>query len=237
MALRLDATTDLIIRSSNNPTVTSFSVLGWFKISVDRNDESTFIAVGVTTTRYSLGTSATGTNVEMYNNSTVAAGSALTVGTWFHAALTCAGTGAGQLLGYINGVQDTVLAGHGSVANTNLWIANNAAPTPEFLNGCTAAIKVYSAVLTAAEIAREMRYYRPIRGANLNSWMPCVHPTAASNGADFSGNGFNFTISGAPVVEDGPPIAWAPRHRMRPWASAVPGGVSIGSMQLTGVGL
>ena len=45
MAVRFDASGDLLKRDASLPTRTAFTVMGWFKITTDRNDYSTFIAL------------------------------------------------------------------------------------------------------------------------------------------------------------------------------------------------
>jgi hypothetical protein len=92
----------------------------------------------------------------------------------------------------------------GSVTNAKLWIGND--NDAEFLNGRAAAIKLYDAVLTPAEIVQEMRQYLPARTANNNGWYPLF--TTNDDQTDFSGLGRDWTVGGTLATEDGPPIPW-----------------------------
>lgn len=214
MALRFDTSTDYIYRDSNLPGITSFTMMAWVYISVDRNDFSPILQYGDanpgTPTEYIVYTMGDGVTLASWNSSSEITGSVLSVGTWYHLAITVAGTGANQFLTYLNGAVNITNNGSASVTNERISFATNTgASGNEWLNGRIAACKIYAAVLTAAEIQQEMMFYTPQRTANLNTWLPCVDPTVANNLLDASGNGYNMTgAAGTRTVEDGPPIAW-----------------------------
>jgi hypothetical protein len=46
MAVRFDASGDYLRRTTNLPPIAGFTVMGWFKITTDRNNYSTFIGYG-----------------------------------------------------------------------------------------------------------------------------------------------------------------------------------------------
>jgi len=69
--------------------------------------------------------------------------------------------------------------------------------------GSVACAKVWAASLTPAELYQEMWSVRPRRLANLNSWSPLM-----VDYADYSGNGYGWTLTGSPAYADGPPVGW-----------------------------
>jgi hypothetical protein len=195
--------------------------MGWFKITTDTNANATFIKYGVSdsSTAYLLGTQADGTTFNIYNTATDAPGTALTVGTWYHCAMTIAGTGAGQVLGYLNGVLDMTQTGSPGPTNTQICIGAYSTTGSERLNGCAAALKFYTGVFTAAEIAIEMCQYMPFRTAGLVMWSPLL--SAADATVNYAGTGV-WTVSGTLTTENGPPIPWSLHSSV--WNVAVSGG-------------
>jgi hypothetical protein len=203
-------------------------VLLWAKIATDLNAYSSFAQFQCASDAIYMTTTGNGTTFNLYAGGDNA-GSALTVGTWYHLAYTHAGTGAGNLLGYVNGVLDITAAGMSNATlgtASRLWFLNDADAEP--LNGCVAAIKVYNGVLTAAEIAVEMRSFRPVRTAGLILWAPCVDRVKADNLIDLSQT-VNLTETGTAIaVEDGPPIPWGGTYEDDAVpAAAAPGGGSV----------
>lgn len=184
--------------------MTAFTVMAWVKLSVDRNAFSCVFAFGASSggDYNSLNAQSDGTTLEVYNSSTSTSGASLTAGTWVHLAWTGDAT---NLLAYVNGVLNITRAQDGTPpTNGKLWIGSN--NDTEWFNGCFAAIKVYSATLTAAEIANEARQQLPIRTANLYAFMPSRN--VGEQGVDYSGAGNTFTIGGTLATEDGPPVPW-----------------------------
>lgn len=241
MAVRFDAAGDYLTRSTGLPAVTAVTVMGWFKISVDRNTYSTFFQYGNTASDrdYQAVTSSDGTTFHWWDGVSSGDGTTnLTVGQWYHIAETVSGTpGSATFLLYVNSVLDAT----GGVGNTDndaagpILDVGNDPFFSDYFNGCAACIKVYGAVLTASEIAQEMRQYRPIRTANLSLWAPLLTHTDV---ADYSGNGNGFTANGTLATEDGPPIAWSRGQQGRVYIPA--GGeppATIFSMCLLGTGL
>lgn len=238
MAVRFDATGDYLTRSTNLPAVSLFTIMGWVYISVDKDTYGAFWAYSAGLYGFYCGVGGDGVTFVIHPpaGSPETTGNALTVAKWYHIAQVVSGTGANQHNAYVNGV--LALTGTSAVVSGSLIRLGNTAWGGDYLNGRLAAIKIYSAALTVGEISNEMGFYRPLRTTNLNSWLPMIHPTTASNVTDQSGNAYDFTGAGALTVEDGPPIAWAPRRQR--WARAtVAGGTSNPislSGSLTGVG-
>src|SRR4029453_13096327 len=85
-------------------------------------------------------------------------GTAATVNVWAHLALTTSGATAHTM--YLNGVSDATSVGSGS--GTSVMLGNyDTAGTATSWNGRLAAVKIWDAVLTAAEIVQEVRQGTP----------------------------------------------------------------------------
>lgn len=207
MAVRLDAVNDPLARTTSLPPITTFSILCWAYLSVDRNSYSEVMTFGNTTSLfYQFGTQGDGVTLGSFNGSTEGTGTAWTVGTWKHLAMVVAGTGAGQFVCYQDATVATTLAGNASVPAQRLTLGSNFGTSSEWFNGRIAAVKIYSVALTQNEVAQEMRQYLPARLVNLNMWCPFLLHTDLK---DYSGAGLSWTSDGgALATEDGPPIPW-----------------------------
>lgn len=205
-AVRVDATGDRLNRTTSLPTYNACTIMAWFKLSADRNKFSTFMQLDSAVTKMIVGTTADGTTLSIFNGVGTVTGSALTVGTWYHIAMVCDGIGGADFLCYLNGVENMTGGGVTGTSTDLIFCQSDDGAADEWIDGCIAAAKVYDAILTPAEIANEMRSYRPLRTAGLNAWYPCV--SIAADEIDFSGGGRNLTIGGTLATEQGPPIAW-----------------------------
>jgi hypothetical protein len=201
MAVRFDAAADGFVRTANLPSPTAFTAMGWFKITTDRNAFSTFLALD--NGRFEgalLQTLTDGTTLNLYTDADNG-GSALTVGTWYHLAMT---GDASNLKAYINGALD-ITASQWAFTPSSLYLGNDVGG--EWLNGCAAYVKIWSAALTAAEIQAEVYRIRPARTADLYNWTPLL-PGATERLRDYSGNGYDWTALGTLTDEGGPPVGW-----------------------------
>lgn len=136
----------------------------------------------------------------------------LSAGTWAHVASVFDGAGvanADRQKLYVNGVNQTVTfagtipaaLGDGGANALEVGAGSGAGGTT-FLNGKVALLKVWTAALSAAEIAQEMQTDPPLRTANLLIWSPYDDETSAR---DYSGNGNHGTVTGALQIA-GPPV-------------------------------
>jgi hypothetical protein len=209
MAIRFDASGDSLTRAQISSGAHTF--MGWFKITTDRNNYSVFFQWNG---NVALETGADGTTLELWTNPTSVAGSALTVGTWYHLALTTSNiaSGTGVTKAYVNGVLD--ITGNGAAAGVEIMYVGNDSLS-EFLNGCFAYGKSWTAELTAAEILQEMKVIRPVRMTNLSGWYPTWDATSIRN-LDFSGNALNFTANGTLTDEAPPGVTWGARLSYMP---------------------
>jgi hypothetical protein len=210
-AVRFDALADALSRTGNLPPISSFTMMGWFRIQGDTTAYSTFMA---------LGPSTNGTNAyrvmrccgngwqdlffQTGNGGGIAGRLNTPNGAWYHLAVTVEGTGAGQVKTYINGVRTaTTYAGNPANVAQKMFIGNDGRAM--WLNGSAAAVKVYDIPLTQAEIAQEMQQFAPVRAANLNAFYPLQ--SAATAMIDLSGNGNGLTVSGVLATDpNGPPL-------------------------------
>lgn len=136
----------------------------------------------------------------------------LSLNTWYHVAWTCSGTGAGQLLAYLDGALEATGDGDAAVTATTMrWFDTSFSAA---LTGRMAAVKIWGAALTAAEIAQERRQYVPIRRTNLNSFYPLL--STATDQDDFGPSSLAATVVGSPANAEGPPIPWKIARRRIP---------------------
>lgn len=214
MAVRFDNSADTLSRTTNLPTITSFTMMGWFYLTNSRTSGATetMLAFGDTLgVKFYQFYDNNNLTFTLWNGLTDTVGSTFTAATWYHLAMTCAGTGAGQFLGYLNGVLNITAPGDTGPTASKIFIGNDSAS--EWWDGRFAAIKIYSAVLTAAEIANEMRQYIPIRTVNLNGFYPMSGATVTDFTTDYSGSANALTAAGTLTREDGPPIPWRQGRR------------------------
>lgn len=203
MAVRFDATGDGLVRTASLPSRTAFTVMGWFKITTDRNSFSTFVALDENGDGALMQTATNGTTLALFTETSATEGTALSVGTWYHLALT---GGATYLRCYLNGTQDIQVA-QWTFTPAGLYIGNDS--IDEFLDGSCAYAKAWSAELTVAEIQAEMYVGAPRLTTNLYGWWPLL-PGATERVKDYSGNGYDWTPGGTLADEAGPAVAWAP---------------------------
>lgn len=136
--------------------------------------------------------------------------SALTVvaGTWYHVALVRNGTTKTL---YVDGVQQATGTGSETPGPDLLIGAFDETSTGNFY-GRLAAVKVWKAVLTLAEIQQESRQVMPVRTATLAAWYPLLSPSAGE--IDYSGNAKTLTVTGTPITASGPPVTWRQARRV-----------------------
>jgi len=97
------------------------------------------------------------------------------------------------------------------------WDGSSDTPDARF-----SACKMWTAALTADEMAAEMRAIHPVRFADLFGWYPMFGMTG-EQGRDYSGNGYDFATTGTLTAEDGPPVSWGSPVWIVPFVTAAGG--------------
>jgi len=214
---QLDGTEGLQ-RTSNNPAIANFTMMSWHYLnqlpSAAGRSFGLMMHGETSTSNFDwiiLGANDPANAFECYVGGSSSTGSSLSTGRWFHIAVTVAGTGANQVKAYFNGALDMTKNGDSTISSQVLRVGN--ATGSEGTVGRYAAVKVWTGVLTQAEIQDEMRYYVPQKLAGLNSFAPGTEYTGTTAGRDRSGNGYDFTVLGGVNLADGPPILWSPQWR------------------------
>jgi hypothetical protein len=196
-------------RTASLPSYNNYSACGWFKRTTDNNNYSTLCMVedggysGAGLCYNSNGDDVVATDPDGFSSTIITPGTA-----WFFWAFVAK---ASSVVGY------AAVATAASISTQTR--AANASQTPDAFcvgdissgypgTGNFAAVKVWDAQLTAAEIEAERWSYMPRRLANLHLWTPLIGSSAANCAIDWSGNGKNWTVVSTPTVIDGPPIPW-----------------------------
>lgn len=232
MAIRFDADTDGVSVATNLPGIALYTFLGWFKISVDTDAYACFMKVGglVNPTAYEFEMGSDGTTLQTWNGSTEDTGSNLTVGRWYYIAGVCSGTGAGQLLVYLDGALNITAAGNPTATSVELSVGRfDSASTQLPFNGCAQDVMVYNRALSQREIVAQMRQRVPIQTAGLLHWLPFNDVNSAV--VNYGGINSLWTATGSLTQEAGPNIPWILPVRRRVYF--FPGGPVITPLSLS----
>lgn len=224
MAIRVDAAGDGLTRTTNLPSISAFTMMGWFYLvnAPASGTWNTPFMIGTTTSGQWFGLQIQGpsgsTIFDIWANGGDAVGTTIiSIGAWHHYALTYDGT---TLRAYLDGTQECTFAGGPGALSSQVMKFGHDIETPdEHIDGRMMAIKVWSAALSAAEVASEMQTILPKRLANLNTFTPGF-PGSGERARDYSGVGGNWTEDGTLTDEDPAPISWGGRiiTPMRPAA-------------------
>lgn len=212
MAVRFDAASDRISYSGALPDpVDGFTATFWAYLSVDRDDFSTFLRLWA-----GAGSSTTITAQTIDNGITpgyftaggsVLSSTSLSVGSWHRIAVTCGGTTANVYSA--EGSEGITSAASGTVAGTanptGITVGGRSpSDASEWFNGRIAHLKIWSRVLTQAQVEAEWRIPTPVVVTDLQAYWPLA---SAGDLTDHSGNGRHLVAGTTAVAtEDDPPI-------------------------------
>ncbi len=208
MALRGTSTANGMIRTTNYPTATSWTMMGWFYNTslATRGHLLTHEAGAGVARRIRIETNGL---FNLWGGASSASGSEPGLNVWFHATMTYDGATA---FAYLNGVFDLSIA-NATTCQGDLYVGNDdLIGSDQWLNGRWAAIKIWSAVLRVDEIKKEMQQYVPVRRGELNTFSPCR--TVAEAPINFVGI-TPWTLGGTHGEEAGPPIPYVILKRYR----------------------
>lgn len=210
MSTRFLSATSKLHRTTNLPGITSYSMLVWCRLHAFTGGTMAALSYGANASAafFAFYYTVSSGKWRMYNTSTVVAATiAPMAGHWQHLALTVAGTGANQCLGYINGRLDMTLSGVVGVGDAIISVGNNF--DSEWVGASFANLEIYSRALSAAEIRARMWSPYPPRDKNLNGYYPLC---GAQRTRDYSGNGYPLTSQGTFADGPEPPDVWTPRR-------------------------
>lgn len=207
MAARFDASTDPYTATTGLPAGTAWSATCWAYITTDQNAFSGALGIanaGVTD-GIAIETAVDGTTWGAFDATTSVGTVAASVGAWTKLGVAVNGTSVafyGAAAGSALAAASGTLTG-GGVTPGKLFIGEDG--FAGWLNGRVAAVKLWAATLTQAEIEHELGQYVPRRVANLLRW----HPFVVAETVDYSGAANSLTAgSTGTTTEDGPPIPW-----------------------------
>lgn len=194
-------------RTANLPSsTTSFTAMAWVR-SDDNSPYPVIFDFGPDdATGLSIEFFVSGTAGGLWNGSGYTYGGTINTGTWYHIAISCAGTGATDLKGYIDGVEVASMTG---ASHSAAIFTIGAWPGPfQKFDGKMAGFKLFNSVLTAAQIKQEMRALRVLTShSNLKAWLPWINNSDFTH--DLSGNGvWAEQGTGSFTSVQGPPISW-----------------------------
>lgn len=217
MAQRLNASTQSLRRDANLPSPDAFSVLSWSVMATDRNNYTGLMELRDAGSTYIyFGTDNDGTSLCFFDNaggpsSTIAT---LVPGTPFCWAVTSAGTGATDTIGYYRALGSnswsTGTFDRASSFTPVRWQFGNDQFT-EWFDGSFRNIKAWNEVKSADQLLVESFYFWPQYKANLNFHWALRN---ASDTLDLSGNARPPTVDGTPVSEDDKVALWVPRKKI-----------------------
>ncbi len=198
-------TNESLYLTSNVPSRDPFTMMAWFYFTSFATGTSTCMNLGTTSYNDLVSFEAFTTTGELrlWNGATTGYGSNVSTNTWYHLAISRSGANISL---YLDGAQDINLSDNSpTVAATIDWMDSRLYSGG--LRGRSAALKYYTAQLTAAEIQNGMPFFTPIRTTDLAIWIPAVTDDVV-NFRDYSGNARDFTEQGTITTGPGPPITW-----------------------------
>lgn len=199
MSVRFDASTDGYTCAVTGLDGTDFTMMGWVKLVTDTNAWTSFFGADTGSTWTMAMANADGTSMVWTTSAANVTGPSMTVDVWYFFACVFSTAGTDTL--YWADADDVSLttataASLTGVETTMTWhIGNNV--SSEFLNGECAAVKVWTAALSAGDVEAERFTWQPVRTANL--WANWSFEAGAQT-ADDSGNGHTLTAAGTPVA-------------------------------------
>lgn len=214
MAIQLNAATnDLEITTGILDYQSDFTVSFWYKINTDGNTfSSAFIitAASSPTNTDNIKLASDGTSLrairQVSGGTTQQTGTSLTVGTWYN--ITAVGTSSALTM-YLNGVSDAVATASNAgraAAISMQFNGNSVGLTDNHQDMSIFGVKAWTSALTVDEINNEMQTILPQRREDLYGCWPLLDTN--DDVTDYSGNGNDWTLTGATSTAQNAPISW-----------------------------
>lgn len=199
-SIRSDATGEGIIHTAQGVDWddAGVTIMSWIYITTDRAADTAFVTIRGAGILYV--TSTRELAIYVGDSTSYFSGQTLSVGVWYHVALTRSGL---TWTGYLNGtqaVQGNALSE--PTGDPQPYFGNN--QYGDWLNGREAHGRIWLATLTQTEIAAEKNLSTPSRTTNIWFWSPFVDTSDLN---DHSGLGNNPTsLGGTLTTESDPPL-------------------------------
>jgi hypothetical protein len=210
VAVRFDAASDRVSYTASNPPAT-FTVVMWAYNAVDQNTNATFARLHASsgaTTVATFATDSDGTSGPGYftGGGSIVQATGCPVGAWRKLAFSRTGSSGAAYVAAVGGGTEVDTGTVSSGTPDGLTLAGRSAgDNTEWFNGRLAYVRVWSVVLSQAEIEAEWASTTPVRTSGLwADWPLTVHTDLT----DHSGNGRNLVAgTTSTTTEDGPPIS------------------------------
>jgi hypothetical protein len=214
VGILVNASGERIARTTSLPTYTNMSACGFARRTADGDSYGSIF--GIRNTGYTNGSGiftrrfVDGDNVVLYTSdvgdSLIMARPA--IGTWFFWGFTCAGTGAGDTIGYGRLLSSTSLSATGDGDSSVFTFSDmelGSGPAADSFVGELSCVKIWDAVLTSAEMLAESFSVFPKRLNNLHLYSR-LETSDTAGLRDLSSNGRDWTdvISGLSNSENAP---------------------------------
>ena len=202
MAYRFNSSS--LSRTTNLPNVFNFTMMGWFRLAATPAANGAFFSFGNVSGAYIELYTNTSLNFRVFSSGSAGAAFNLVVGRWYHMALVCRGSSAGQMEGWLDG--RLVVTGNPSAGTLSekLFIGNT--NDGENVNAYGEAFKIFNRAMNGDEIAAEMQCVVPLNVANCVSW----HAGEPGNHLIDSATGNRWTAAGTINWEESsPPIPFS----------------------------
>lgn len=202
MAVRVNASTEYLKRTTDLPSPTNLTMTAWIKSAVPNNAYGCIYCIDTT--------GGSSYRLLQYNNDSVSiSGSGLEAwksNEWAFVAWACSSTY--ETFSWFR-VGDTRLRTfiRSSVASftaNNLWLGSDDWSPHEWSDTAFANVKVWTVPLTPDELLQEAPSFYPVRRSSLYLWTPLFPGTGREK--DWSGNGRDWTLSGTETDEPNPPF-------------------------------
>lgn len=212
MAIIVNASGEYLRRTANLPSDSAWTGMCWMYLNSIRSSVYQYLielanATSSASSYQVIGFNSSGSFEIHQGVSSQTFGSAPSAGAWYHVYLRNNGTtlsGGFRAVG-ASAYTTASISSASAFTEAALYFGNDS--WDEYMDARLAAIKVWDAHLSDAEIELEFMRLTPARTANLNIWTPGIL-TGTDRVKDYSGNGRDWTAGGTLTDGDGPPVPW-----------------------------